>query len=401
MKTIFTLLFSFLYFQLVGQLSWQNSTPAYPEGDKDGHTFTNVTPGASPQTSVSVAVTGGTDLVWQADNPRVPSGSPSRLTLGVNFPNRVDQSQMFTTFTFTFSQPVCGLQFNLYDIDRGSASATVPVTYTYVDQVTVAATTEAGVTVNPIITPSAFATVSGSTITGTSADASNSGTNVSFPFVASNSPCVKTLIITSRSGPNAQTNPSLQLTAIGDMSGLNNTSPLPVTLTSFKSSTLGQEIMLDWTTADESNFSHFSVERSYDAKNFEAIGRVDAKALANTSETAYQFVDQTPNFGINYYRLRQVDIDGSYAYSRIISANMTETSPIVIYPNPSADFINIKNGEKESIISYQIYDNAGRLMQHNEHPVSEILIQDLPSGAYVLRLINERKDLINRRFVKK
>ncbi len=181
----------------------------------------------------------------------------------------------------------------------------------------------------------------------------------------------------------------------------NSGSPLPVTLTSFKASTLGQEVILDWESSNESNFSHFSVERSNDARSFEAIGRVEALANSISEKTAYQFVDQTPNFGINYYRLKQVDIDGSSEYSRIITANMTEASPIVIYPNPSADFIRIKNGEKEAIKSYEIYDNAGKLICKSDNPTNEITVRDLQSGIYFLQLTNDRNLLINRRFVKK
>lgn len=182
---------------------------------------------------------------------------------------------------------------------------------------------------------------------------------------------------------------------------VNGNVPLPVTLTSFKASMLGKEVILDWNTTDESKFSHFSIERSHDAKSFEAIDKVYAKATTTTDKTAYQFVDKTPNFGINYYRLRQVDIDGSYEYSRIISANMTETSPVVIYPNPTADFIRIKNGEEEAIKSYQIFTNTGRLIRQSDSSVSEISVQDLPSGTYFLQLKNERNILINRRFIKK
>lgn len=181
---------------------------------------------------------------------------------------------------------------------------------------------------------------------------------------------------------------------------VNGNVPLPITLTSLKASTLGQEVILDWSTTEASNFSHFSVERSYDAISFEAIGRVDGTFTTSEANTTYQFTDSSPNFGTNYYRLKQVDIDGSYEYSRIISANMTETSPIVIYPNPSTDFIRIKNGEKEAIKSYEIYTNYGRLIRKSDEPVNEITIQNLPSGIYFLQLKNERNSLINRRFIK-
>ncbi|MFT6202907.1 MAG: hypothetical protein ACJAZY_001462 [Spirosomataceae bacterium] len=148
------------------------------------------------------------------------------------------------------------------------------------------------------------------------------------------------------------------------------------------------------------NFSHFLVERSYDAKNFESIGRVNSVSAAYNDKVAYQFVDSSPNFGLNYYRLRQVDIDNSYEYSRIISVNMTKTSPIVIYPNPSADYIRIKNGEEEAIKSYEIYNHSGRLIRQNKVTTNEINIRDLPSGVYFLQLTNARNVLINRMFIK-
>lgn len=79
----------------------------------------------------------------------------------------------------------------------------------------------------------------------------------------------------------------------------NTPSPLPVTLTSFASSTLGQEVILDWTTTDESNFRHFSVERSFDPRNgFEAIGRIDARAVTTIDKTTYRFVDHNSQFRV-------------------------------------------------------------------------------------------------------
>jgi hypothetical protein len=79
---------------------------------------------------------------------------------------------------------------------------------------------------------------------------------------------------------------------------------------------------------------------------------------------------------------------------------MTESSPIVIYPNPSVNFIRIKNGEREAIKSYGIYNQAGRLIRQSESSVNEIIVQDLPNGMYFLRLTNDRNVQINRRFIK-
>jgi hypothetical protein len=200
--------------------------------------------------------------------------------------------------------------------------------------------------------------------------------------------------------PSADTNNNSFDFSVVTPTPLNSNSPLPVTLTSFKALTLGQEVILDWTASNESNFSYFLVERSKDAKVFEAIGRVDALAKSILDKENYQFIDILPSFGANYYRLRQTDIDGSYEHSRIITVNMTETSSIVIYPNPSVDYIRIKNGEKEGIKLCSIYNQAGRLILQSEHSVNEITIQNLPSGVYFLQLTNDQNMQINRRFVK-
>jgi hypothetical protein len=111
--------------------------------------------------------------------------------------------------------------------------------------------------------------------------------------------------------------------------------PLPVSLKSFVAWKRNQMVELEWTTLSEVGFDYFVVERSSDGINFEAIGKVNASGtlhgLAN-----YAFTDQSPLSPVNYYRLRNVDVDGKFEFSRIVKVDMHAhvlASPNV-YPNP-------------------------------------------------------------------
>ena len=90
--------------------------------------------------------------------------------------------------------------------------------------------------------------------------------------------------------------------------------PLPVTLLKFEAEKIGDQALLTWTTALEFNNSHFIIQRSADGINFEDIGKVYSK---KSTPNAYNFTDNKPNKGINYYRLKQVDYDAKFEMSPI------------------------------------------------------------------------------------
>ena len=123
---------------------------------------------------------------------------------------------------------------------------------------------------------------------------------------------------------------------------------LPVTLTYFE--TEGAEISKDqfvvnlrWATSFEENFERFVIERSIDGKHFEPIGHVNGagRNLANIM-TEYEFQDKSPLVGQSYYRLKAVDIDRSFQYSRLKSVKLGGERIVSVYPNPSAgDEINV------------------------------------------------------------
>ena len=119
--------------------------------------------------------------------------------------------------------------------------------------------------------------------------------------------------------------------------------PLPVELTHFQGKPFSNQIELNWGTAWERNSSHFDIQRSADLKEFVTIGRTPSQG-DHLTQTTYQFADLTPLVGINYYRLRQTDLDGSTEYSKIIAVKIEPEQPqIWVFENPtSAQSIRIR-----------------------------------------------------------
>ena len=123
---------------------------------------------------------------------------------------------------------------------------------------------------------------------------------------------------------------------------------LPVTLVSFAGrKTAENQNTLAWVTADEKEFGYFEIQRSSDAKSFEAIGRVNGTENKNSSLNSYKFIDNLAR-GYNYYRLKMVDRaangrDGSYELSKIISIENSSENTVVgnLYPNPATEIVYV------------------------------------------------------------
>jgi hypothetical protein len=122
-------------------------------------------------------------------------------------------------------------------------------------------------------------------------------------------------------------------------------SPLPVELISFVGWNDGDVNELEWVTATELNNELFVIERSADAINFVELGTVDGNGTTNY-EITYNFTDFTPIQGVNYYRLKQIDFDGTFEYSSIIAVEVeggvTKTSIVKLHPNPANELINMQ-----------------------------------------------------------
>lgn len=118
---------------------------------------------------------------------------------------------------------------------------------------------------------------------------------------------------------------------------------VPVELTSFKSLVAGNTVSLSWTTATETNNKGFEVQRKSHNGNFEAIGFVNGKGTTLEVQN-YSFVDQNVAVGTYSYRLKQVDFDGTFEYSKEISADVIAPGTFELnqnYPNPFNPSTNI------------------------------------------------------------
>lgn len=102
---------------------------------------------------------------------------------------------------------------------------------------------------------------------------------------------------------------------------LSGLAPLPVKLTSFTARPQGRTTVLDWATASEENNSGFRIQRSRDGQRYTTIGEVNGKGTTDL-EQRYQFTDEQPYSGINYYRLQQIDYDGTSAFSPVVTAQL-------------------------------------------------------------------------------
>ena len=164
-----------------------------------------------------------------------------------------------------------------------------------------------------------------------------------------------------------------------------------------------------WSTQDEINNSHFIVERRLSGKkDFTAIGEVDSKGNNLNSMQSYEYVDNyASQSGRYYYRIKQVDIDGRFEYSKVVSLEVREGRSLHIYPSPTTGLLSLElNVESRSAVSVDLFASDGSLVESNM--INTIIdegfnlvrldLSDKRSGVYRMRInINgkaEYRDII-------
>jgi hypothetical protein len=174
---------------------------------------------------------------------------------------------------------------------------------------------------------------------------------------------------------------------------------LPVELLHFTATPDGADVHLSWATATETGNDYFLVEHSTDATHFEALTQV---AGAGNSQTPrdYAYVHEQPGPGIHYYRLKQVDYDGSFEYSKVVTAKVGGDVQLRIFPNPAAGRVRV-TGPAQAL-QYTLFDATGRMLRRSPlTPPQQIDVADLPEGVYTLRLeTQEGQVLATERIVK-
>lgn len=182
-------------------------------------------------------------------------------------------------------------------------------------------------------------------------------------------------------------------------------SPLPVTLIGFAVSLEGQTAQLNWFTTSEQNSSGFDIERSANASDWTKIGFVASQSLGknSTSRLQYKFTDVTPVKGLSYYRLKMVDLDGTFAYSQIrVVGGKGFDQHFIAYPNPVMNGkLNIDIPGNESYKA-EVYNLAGvRVLQQQLVKDLSLNVYGLVAGTYVLRLKSASGAVLTNTFVVK
>jgi len=167
--------------------------------------------------------------------------------------------------------------------------------------------------------------------------------------------------------------------------------PLPVALSHFEAIKRGNETLLQWTTMSETNNEGFNMQKSTDGINWETFDFVAGQGNSN-QKVEYTGIDYKPLRGKSYYRLEQMDYDGSIHYTDIRSVNHANLkSNVQIYPNPSNQYINI-TGIAPQDFNIEIYNSFGKLIDTkslNSDHEPRIDISALHHGMYYIKINTE------------
>lgn len=160
---------------------------------------------------------------------------------------------------------------------------------------------------------------------------------------------------------------------------------LPVSLSDFSCKALNSKTQLNWTTETEENTSHFIIEKSADNNLFTAIANISAAGKSTTTKH-YSFTDGYPASGVNYYRLKMLDKDGSFTHSKIITIEFVRAAVTAsLYPNPSSDNL-VMTHPASAHGSIKIYNASGIAVLYAStsanNQQTKLNIQSLRKGNY-------------------
>jgi hypothetical protein len=163
---------------------------------------------------------------------------------------------------------------------------------------------------------------------------------------------------------------------------------LPVTIENISALQVGKAIVVNWQTSTELNTSHFIIQHGTDGSSFTDIGTVKA---IGSGANGYQFADNSPTNGTNYYRLKCVDKDGSISYSKIVSVQFSIiNAQLSIFPNPTKDKTTISFGKLIDKATIAVYDITGKAIFtqqiNNSTNTYQLNTQKLTKGIYIVKV---------------
>jgi len=173
---------------------------------------------------------------------------------------------------------------------------------------------------------------------------------------------------------------------------------LPVKLVSFEGKVDGDKVNLTWKTAEETDFSHFEVKKSLNAKDFEAIGKVSG----GSSNGQYSFTDAEVAEGDNYYQLEMVDLDGSSAVSKMISVYYEKDGSYLVVENPSTGgVVNLTTNMDEPVFELRtvLGVRAGIQTLKTDTNQYELHVPNMTMGQYYLTVRDKNNKVVVKRLL--
>lgn len=180
---------------------------------------------------------------------------------------------------------------------------------------------------------------------------------------------------------------------------------VPVIWNSFTATKNDNNNTINFSTASEINNAYFEIERS-NGETFESIGRIKAKGNSSNISN-YQFIDNGFAYKTNYYRIKQVDMDGKFDYSKTIVVNNTPENKIISSPNPFTTELGITiSSAKQVSASIELVDMLGKVHYYTSQPLQagnntiEINTINMPMGIYFVR-VNNGTQVLTQKVIKK
>jgi len=178
-------------------------------------------------------------------------------------------------------------------------------------------------------------------------------------------------------------------------------SPLPVELVAFTAQLRSEKVYLNWTTASERNNSGFEIQRTQNEQEFQTILTREGNGTT-TARSTYEAVDNQPLKGVSYYRLKQNDNDGKFAYSPVVVVRNQSLTKATFYPNPTSGKLTISLPQEQvaTVVKVRVTDLSGREVKTLMLPATgEIDLSALQAGTYLIT-VGSGESQITRRVVK-
>ncbi|MEO7043986.1 MAG: T9SS type A sorting domain-containing protein [Ferruginibacter sp.] len=173
---------------------------------------------------------------------------------------------------------------------------------------------------------------------------------------------------------------------------------LPVTDLNVEATVSGKNIAIKWSSINELNTRNFDIQKSKDGINFKIVGSISAK---NGTNNSYNFIDENPFGGDNYYRIQSIDIDGHNQYSKIVKVNFALSKVnLNIYPNPAINKVRLEfTTPTQGQYDVEVLDTRGvnvlkTTLQFQQSQTIELDLSHLSRGIYFVKLISMDRKIV-------